>query len=80
MKSPAVATASATAQSPGATAAANDERKMASAKATETEEDFPKLTSLEREQLAGVDRLDEPLDPTLRLFSTVSDFNVVWRT
>uniref|UniRef100_A0A3P8UNR5 [histone H3]-trimethyl-L-lysine(27) demethylase n=1 Tax=Cynoglossus semilaevis TaxID=244447 RepID=A0A3P8UNR5_CYNSE len=70
MKSPAVATASATAQSPGATAAANDERKMASAKATETEEDFPKLTSLEREQLVGVDRLDEPLDPTLRLFST----------
>ncbi|XP_024919475.1 histone demethylase UTY [Cynoglossus semilaevis] len=55
MKSPAVATASATAQSPGATAAANDERKMASAKATETEEDFPKLTSLEREQLVGVD-------------------------
>ncbi|XP_012731811.2 lysine-specific demethylase 6A isoform X1 [Fundulus heteroclitus] len=35
--------------------AANDEEKMASGKATEIEEDFPKLTAQEKESLVGVD-------------------------
>ncbi|KAK5607934.1 Lysine-specific demethylase 6A [Crenichthys baileyi] len=36
-------------------AAANDEEKMASGKATEIEEDFPKLTAQEKESLVGFD-------------------------
>ncbi|XP_043987184.1 lysine-specific demethylase 6A isoform X1 [Gambusia affinis] len=35
--------------------AANDEEKMASGKATEIEEDFPKLTAQEKESLVGID-------------------------
>lgn len=35
----------------------NDGEKMASGKATEIEEDFPKLTVREKETLVGVDRL-----------------------
>nr|XP_043875984.1 lysine-specific demethylase 6A isoform X3 [Solea senegalensis] len=53
------AAASAAARSRGAAAAAaaaaNDEEKMASGKATDIEEDFPKLTAAERERLLGVD-------------------------
>lgn len=52
------AAASAAAQSLGV--AGNDEEKMASGKATEIEEDFPKLTGQEKESLAGIDRLDYP--------------------
>uniref|UniRef100_A0A672IF11 [histone H3]-trimethyl-L-lysine(27) demethylase n=1 Tax=Salarias fasciatus TaxID=181472 RepID=A0A672IF11_SALFA len=44
------AAASAAARSLG-----NDEEKMASAKATEIEEDFPKLTAQEKESLGGMD-------------------------
>ncbi|KAM9343519.1 lysine-specific demethylase 6A isoform 2-T2 [Pholidichthys leucotaenia] len=47
------AAASAAARSLGV--AGNDEEKMASGKATEIEEDFPKLTAQERESLAGID-------------------------
>uniref|UniRef100_A0AAQ5YXD6 [histone H3]-trimethyl-L-lysine(27) demethylase n=1 Tax=Amphiprion ocellaris TaxID=80972 RepID=A0AAQ5YXD6_AMPOC len=35
--------------------AGNDEEKMASGKATEIEEDFPKLTAQEKESLVGID-------------------------
>uniref|UniRef100_A0A3B5MWL9 [histone H3]-trimethyl-L-lysine(27) demethylase n=1 Tax=Xiphophorus couchianus TaxID=32473 RepID=A0A3B5MWL9_9TELE len=35
--------------------ASNDEEKMASGKATEIEEDFPKLTAQEKESLVGID-------------------------
>lgn len=38
--------------------AGNDDEKMASAKATEIEKDFPKLTAQEKDCLAGIDRLD----------------------
>lgn len=38
--------------------AGNDEEKMASGKATEIEEDFPKLTAQEKESLVGINRLD----------------------
>lgn len=37
----------------------DEEKKMAARKASESEEDFPKLTAEERECLAGVDRLDK---------------------
>ncbi|XP_062258158.1 lysine-specific demethylase 6A [Platichthys flesus] len=47
------AAASAVARSLGV--AGNDEEKMASGKATEIEEDFPKLTAQEKRSLAGVD-------------------------
>ncbi|XP_077584160.1 lysine-specific demethylase 6A isoform X3 [Stigmatopora nigra] len=47
------ASSSAATRSPSA--AANDEEKMASAKASETEEDFPTLTSQEKERLLGID-------------------------
>ncbi|XP_034429129.1 lysine-specific demethylase 6A isoform X2 [Hippoglossus hippoglossus] len=50
---PAAAAASAAARSLGV--AGNDEEKMASGKATEIEEDFPKLTAPEKRSLAGVD-------------------------
>uniref|UniRef100_A0A3Q3K9T6 [histone H3]-trimethyl-L-lysine(27) demethylase n=1 Tax=Monopterus albus TaxID=43700 RepID=A0A3Q3K9T6_MONAL len=50
------AAASAAARSLGV--AGNDEEKMASGKATEIEEDFPKLTAQEKESLVGIDRLD----------------------
>lgn len=49
------AAASAAARSLGV--AGNDEEKMASGKATEIEEDFPKLTAQEKESLAEIDRL-----------------------
>lgn len=52
------AAASAAARSLGV--AGNDEEKMASGKATEIEEDFPKLTAQEKESLAGIDRLAYP--------------------
>lgn len=52
------AAASAAAQSLGV--AGNDGEKMASGKATEIEEDFPKLTAQEKESLAGIDRLESP--------------------
>ncbi|XP_063354798.1 lysine-specific demethylase 6A [Pelmatolapia mariae] len=47
------AAASAAARSLGV--AGNDEEKMASGKATEIEEDFPKLTTQEKESLVGID-------------------------
>ena len=50
------AAASAAARSLGA--AGDEEKKMAVGKATETEEDFPKLTAQERDSLVGIDRLD----------------------
>lgn len=53
------AAASAAARSLGV--AGNDEEKMASGKATEIEEDFPKLTAQEKESLVGIDRLDDLL-------------------
>lgn len=37
----------------------DEEKKMAARKASESEEDFPKLTAEERECLASVDRLDK---------------------
>lgn len=40
-----------------AAVAGNDEEKMASATATEIEEDFPKLTAQEKQSLAAADRL-----------------------
>lgn len=55
-----------------AAAAAGDEgKKMAAGKASETEEDFPKLTPQERERLASIDRsVTAPLlaPMTLRAF------------
>ena len=48
------AAASAAARSLGA--AGDEEKKMASGKANEIEEDFPKLTTQERESLAAIDR------------------------
>lgn len=53
------AAASAAARSLGV--AGNDEEKMASGKATEIEEDFPKLTAQEKDSLVGIDRSDYPL-------------------
>uniref|UniRef100_A0A665V317 [histone H3]-trimethyl-L-lysine(27) demethylase n=1 Tax=Echeneis naucrates TaxID=173247 RepID=A0A665V317_ECHNA len=53
MKSCGVSLAAAAARSLGV--AGNDEEKMASGKATEIEEDFPKLTAQEKESLAGID-------------------------
>ena len=50
------AAASAAARSLGG-AAGDEEKKMASGKANEIEEDFPKLTAQERESLAAIDRL-----------------------
>ncbi|XP_053185250.1 lysine-specific demethylase 6A isoform X2 [Scomber japonicus] len=47
------AAASAAARSLGV--AGNDEEKMASGKATEIEEDFPKLTAQEKDSLVGID-------------------------
>ncbi|XP_067116876.1 lysine-specific demethylase 6A isoform X1 [Osmerus mordax] len=47
------AAASAAARSLGA--AGDEEKKMAVGKATETEEDFPKLTAQERDSLVGID-------------------------
>lgn len=64
------AAASAAAQSLGV--AGNDEEKMASGKATEIEEDFPKLTAQEKESLAGIDRLDYPCVWTASLAVCVS--------
>lgn len=51
-------TAAASAAAPSLGVAGNDEEKMASGKATEIEEDFPKLTAQEKESLVGIDRLD----------------------
>lgn len=48
--------ASAAARSIGV--AGNDDEKMASAKATEIEKDFPKLTAQEKDCLTGIDRLE----------------------
>uniref|UniRef100_W5L1S1 [histone H3]-trimethyl-L-lysine(27) demethylase n=1 Tax=Astyanax mexicanus TaxID=7994 RepID=W5L1S1_ASTMX len=39
----------------GAAAAGDEEKKMAAGKASETEEDFPRLTAQERDSLAGID-------------------------
>lgn len=55
--------------------AGNDEEKMASAKATEIEEDFPKLTAQERESLVGIDRLDIALCEQSRLLSSSDNYN-----
>lgn len=49
----------------------DEEKKMAAGKASETEEDFPKLTPQERERLASIDRSVKTLLPapmTLRAF------------
>ncbi|XP_077393796.1 lysine-specific demethylase 6A isoform X2 [Festucalex cinctus] len=51
----AAATASSSAAARSLSTAANDEEKMASAKASETEEDFPTLTTQEKESLLGID-------------------------
>lgn len=59
------AAASAAAQSLGVTA--NDEEKMASGKATEIE-DFPKLTSQEKDTLAEIDRFEPFSCKRLKLF------------
>lgn len=42
-----------------AAAGGDEEKKMAAGKASETEEDFPKLTPQEKERLAGIDRSDK---------------------
>lgn len=52
----AAAAAAATARSLGDD---DEEKKMAARKASESEEDFPKLTAEERDCLAGIDRLDK---------------------
>ncbi|XP_077436663.1 lysine-specific demethylase 6A isoform X2 [Vanacampus margaritifer] len=49
------AAASSSAAARSLSAAANDEEKMASAKASETEEDFPTLTTQEKDSLLGID-------------------------
>lgn len=54
----ATAVASSSAAARSLSAAANDEEKMASAKASETEEDFPTLTTQEKESLLAIDRLE----------------------
>ena len=64
------AAASAAARSLGV--AGTDEEKMASAKATEIEEDFPKLTAQEKESLVGIDRLDIALCEQSRLLSSLT--------
>uniref|UniRef100_A0A3Q2YLB1 Uncharacterized protein n=1 Tax=Hippocampus comes TaxID=109280 RepID=A0A3Q2YLB1_HIPCM len=51
----AAAVASSSAAARSLSAAANDEEKMASAKASETEEDFPTLTTPEKESLLAID-------------------------
>ncbi|KAM9803368.1 lysine-specific demethylase 6A isoform X3 [Syngnathus typhle] len=51
----AATTASSSAAARSLSATANDEEKMASAKASETEEDFPTLTTQEKERLLGMD-------------------------
>lgn len=38
-----------------------EEKKMAAREASESEEDFPKLTEQERELLSGMDRSERPL-------------------
>uniref|UniRef100_A0A3Q3APW9 [histone H3]-trimethyl-L-lysine(27) demethylase n=1 Tax=Kryptolebias marmoratus TaxID=37003 RepID=A0A3Q3APW9_KRYMA len=48
-------TAAASAAARSLRVAGNDEKKMASGKATEIEEDFPKLTAQEKEILVGID-------------------------
>lgn len=53
----------------------DEEKKMAAGKASETEEDFPKLTPQERERLASIDRsVKAPLlaPMTLRAFLRAS--------
>lgn len=45
-------------------AAGDEEKKMAAGKASETEEDFPKLTAQERDSLVGIDRLETLFDQT----------------
>lgn len=49
----------------------DEEKKMAAGKASETEEDFPKLTPQEKERLAGIDRSDKVL---LLLIVTLRSF------
>lgn len=39
-------------------AAGDEEKKMAAGKASETEEDFPRLTTQEMNSLVGIDRLE----------------------
>ncbi|XP_061679729.1 histone demethylase UTY [Syngnathoides biaculeatus] len=51
----ALAAASSSAAARSLSAAANDDEKMASTRASETEEDFPTLTTQERESLLGID-------------------------
>lgn len=54
-----------------AAAGGDEEKKMAAGKASETEEDFPKLTPQERERLASIDRsvkIPLPAPMTLRAF------------
>lgn len=41
-------------------AAGDEEKKMAAGRASEPEEDFPRLTAQERDGLAGIDRLETP--------------------
>uniref|UniRef100_A0A3B4A6C1 [histone H3]-trimethyl-L-lysine(27) demethylase n=1 Tax=Periophthalmus magnuspinnatus TaxID=409849 RepID=A0A3B4A6C1_9GOBI len=73
------AAASAAAQS----LTANDEQKMASGKATEIEEDFPKLTAQEEDTLAGIDRFGHfSFDPCCKcvilfLFQAVSCYDAI---
>ena len=67
------AAASAAARSLGA--AGDEEKKMASGKANEIEEDFPKLTTQERESLAAIDRqVKHNVKRPNRVFFTLSVF------
>ncbi len=75
MKSCGVSVAAVARAAAAAAAAGDEEKKMAAGKASETEEDFPKLTPQERERLASIDRsVKAPLlaPMTLRAFLRAS--------
>ncbi|XP_051998186.1 lysine-specific demethylase 6A isoform X2 [Xyrauchen texanus] len=55
MKSLGVSVAAVACAAAGSSSSGDEEKKMAAGKASETEEDFPKLTPQERERLAGID-------------------------
>lgn len=71
MKSCGVSVAAVARAAAAAAAGGDEEKKMAAGKASETEEDFPKLTPQERERLASIDRsvkIPLPAPMTLRAF------------
>lgn len=56
-------------------ATGDEEKKMAAGKASENEEDFPRLTAQERDSLAGIDRLETPSNRSLKLLVSAKIFS-----